>query len=55
MFTFIVAYTLEQNGVAESMKRTLLNLVRSMLHDKRIDKLRAEVLATAVYVWYQVR
>ncbi len=29
-----VAYTLQQNGVAERMNRTLMNLVRSMLHHK---------------------
>ncbi len=33
-----VAYTPQQNGVAERMNRTLMNLVRSMLHHKNIDK-----------------
>ncbi len=46
-----VAYTPQQNGVAERMNRTLMNLVRSMLHHKNIDKrFWAEALATAVYV-----
>ncbi len=46
-----LAYTPQQNGVAERMNRTLMNLVRSMLHHKRIDKrFWAEALATAVYV-----
>ena len=46
-----VAYTPQQNGVAERMNRTLMNLVRSMLHHKSIDKrFWAEALATAVYV-----
>ncbi len=30
-----VAYTPQQNGVAERMNRTLMNLVRSMLHHKK--------------------
>ncbi len=33
-----VAYTPQQNGLAERMNRTLMNLVRSMLHHKGIDK-----------------
>lgn len=33
-----VAYTPQQNGVAERMNRTLLTLVRSMLHGKNIEK-----------------
>ena len=46
-----VAYTPQQNGVAERMNRTLLDLVRSMLHDKSLPKkFWAEALATAVYV-----
>ena len=46
-----VAYTPQQNGVAERMNRTLMNLVRSMLHHKGMDKrFWAEALATAVYV-----
>eukprot|EP00171_Calliarthron_tuberculosum_P023532 IDg23532t1 len=46
-----VAYTPQQNGVAERMNRTLMNLVRSMLHHKRVEKrFWAEALATAVYV-----
>ncbi len=46
-----VPYTPQQNGVAERMNRTLMNLVRSMLHHKGIEKrFWAEALATAVYV-----
>ena len=46
-----VAYTPQQNGVAERMNRTLLDLVRSMLHHKSLPKrLWAEALSTAVYV-----
>ena len=46
-----VAYTPQQNGVTERMNRTLLNLVRSMLHYKSLPKhFWAEALATAVYV-----
>lgn len=46
-----VAYTPQQNGVAERMNRTLLDLVRSMLHHKGIEKrFWAEAIATAVYV-----
>ena len=45
------AYTPQQNGVAERMNRTLINLVRSMLHHKDIGKeFWAEALDTAVYV-----
>ncbi len=46
-----VAYTPQQNGVAERMNRTLLDLVRSMLHGKSMDKrFWAEALQTAVYI-----
>ncbi len=46
-----VPYTPQQNGVAERMNRTLLDLVRSMLHSRSIPKkFWAEALATAVYV-----
>ena len=46
-----VAYTPQQNGVAERMNRTLFDLVRSMIHFKRVDKrFWAEAFATAVYV-----
>ncbi len=46
-----VAYTPQQKSVAERMNRTLMNLVRSMLHHKSIEKkVWAEALATAVYV-----
>lgn len=46
-----VAYTPQQNGVAERANRTLLDLVRSMLHARRIEKrFWAEGLSTAAYV-----
>ena len=45
------AYTPEQNGVAERLNRTLMNVVRSMLAHKTINsRFWAEALATAVYV-----
>ena len=45
------AYTPEQNGVAERLNRTLVNLVRSMLTHKKVTKgFWAEALANAVYV-----
>ena len=50
-----VAYTPQQNGVAERMNRTLLNLVRSMLHHKSMPKhFWAESLSTATYVLNRV-
>lgn len=46
-----VAYTPQQNGVAERMNRTVMDLVRSMIHTAGIDKkFWAEALQTAVYV-----
>lgn len=33
-----VAYTPQQNGVVEQMNRTIVNLARSMLHQKSIYK-----------------
>ena len=43
--------TPQQNGVAERINRTLMDLVRSMLHAKELPKqFWAEALATAVYV-----
>ena len=46
-----VAYTPQQNGVAERINRTLLNMVRSMLHHKSLPKhFWAEALSTAFYV-----
>ena len=45
------AYTPEQNGVAERLNRTLIDLVRSMLANKQVDKrFWAEALDNAVYV-----
>ena len=46
-----IPYTPQQNGVAERMNRTLIDLVRSMLHAKNMDKkFWAEALNTAVYI-----
>ena len=48
---FTVPKTPEQNGVAERMNRTLLEVVRSMLSDSQLPKrFWAEALATATYV-----
>ena len=50
-----VAYTPQQNGVAERANRTLLDLVRSLLHHKKVaKKFWAEALSTAVYVCNRV-
>ena len=41
----------EQNGIAERLKRTLIEMVRSVLADSKLPKLFwAEALATAVYL-----
>lgn len=46
-----IPYTPQQNGVAERMNRTLINLVRSMLQAKDVGKsFWAEALQTAVYI-----
>ena len=46
-----VPYSPHQNGVAERLNRTLVELVRSMLHHKSLPKhFWAEALAVAVYV-----
>ena len=46
-----VAYSPQQNGVAERMNRTLMELVRSMLHAKNMDKpFWAEAVQTAAYI-----
>ena len=46
-----VAYTPQQNGVAERMDRTLMDCVRSMLRTSSLDKkFWAEALATAIYI-----
>ena len=43
--------TPQQNGIAERINRTLLDLVRSMLHAKELPKqFWAEALATAVHI-----
>ena len=45
------AYTPQQNGVAERLNRTLIDLVRSMLSHKQVSKrFWAEALAISVYV-----
>ena len=44
-------YTPQQNGVAERMNRTLIDLVPIMLHAQNMDKVFwAEALQTAVYI-----
>lgn len=46
-----VAYTPQQNGVAERMNRTLMSLVRAIMHHRGVEKrFWAEALSTAVYV-----
>ena len=46
-----IAYTPQQNGVAERMNRTLLDLVRSCIHSKNMDKkFWAEALQTVVFI-----
>lgn len=46
-----VAYTPQQNGVAERMNRTLMDCVRSLLLTAKVDKkFWAEALSTAVYI-----
>ena len=43
--------TPQQNGVAERMNRTLVEIVRSMLSDAKLPKnFWAEALSTAVYL-----
>eukprot|EP00171_Calliarthron_tuberculosum_P021440 IDg21440t1 len=50
-----VVYTPQQNGVAERMNRTIMNLVRSIMHFKGISKrFWAEALSTVVYVLNRV-
>ena len=46
-----VPYTPQQNGVAERMNRTIIDLVRCMIHSENVAKhFWAEALNTAVYV-----
>ncbi len=46
-----VAYTPQQNGVAERMNRTLMDSVRSLLQTAHLDKkFWAEALSTAVHI-----
>ncbi len=48
---FTVPKTPQQNGVAERMNRTLVEMVRSMLSDSKLQKnFWAEALLTAVYL-----
>ncbi|GKB26599.1 retrovirus-related pol polyprotein from transposon TNT 1-94, partial [Tanacetum coccineum] len=44
-------YTPEQNGIAERKNRTVMEMARSMLKEKKLpDNLWAEAVATAVYL-----
>ena len=44
-------YTPKQNGVAERKNRTIVDVVRAMLHDQRLPKfLWVEATNTAIYV-----
>jgi len=46
-----VAYTPQQNGVAERMNRTLMDCTRSMLHGAKLEKeFWAEALSTSVFI-----
>ena len=46
-----VAYTTQHNGIAERMKRTLMESARSMMcHAHLPKKFWAEAIATAVYL-----
>ena len=46
-----IAYTPQQNGKAERMNRTIMDLVRSCLHSKNLDKkFWAEALQTVTYI-----
>ncbi|KAJ0448763.1 putative RNA-directed DNA polymerase [Helianthus annuus] len=46
-----VAYTPQHNGVVERKNRTVMNLARSMLHERHLPNfLWAEAVSTAVYV-----
>ena len=48
---FSAPYTPQQNGVAERYNRTVMELVRAMLHHKSMDKKYwAEALSTACYI-----
>lgn len=48
---YTVPKTPEQNGVAERMNRTLVEMVRSMLSDSKLPKkFWAEALSTASYI-----
>eukprot|EP00171_Calliarthron_tuberculosum_P022481 IDg22481t1 len=52
---FTVVYTPQQNGVAERMNRTIINLVRSIMHFKGVEKrFWAEAPSTVVYVLNRV-
>ena len=46
-----VPYTLQQNGLAERINRTLVNLVRCMIHSENVPRqFWAEALNTPVYI-----
>lgn len=45
------SYTPQQNGIAERMNRTLLNMVRSMLNTKQVEKqFWADAIVTSSYI-----
>ncbi len=51
-----ITHTPEENGTAERMNRTLLNLTRSMLHHRKIDLVFwGEAIATACYIRKRVK
>lgn len=44
-------YTPQQNGIAKRNKRTIMNMVRSMLKGKHLpNELWGEVVSTATYI-----
>ena len=50
-FEFTIRYTPQQNGVAERMNRNILDKVRCMLLESKVNKtLRTEAVRTAIYV-----
>ena len=50
-YELTVPKTPEQNGIAERMNRTLVELVRGMLADAQVPhKFWAEALSTAIYL-----
>ena len=46
-----VLYTPQQNGIAERMNRSMMDLIRSLLLRREVPvRFRAEAVATAVYI-----